>query len=230
MIFVSMTQDELLERTAQYQIQYSPSSARHRPRYSQIRLQPTHAYFNSNRPPPEERASQHPTVYPSRSQPEPPMSAHFQGFRVTTDFDERSDDEEDRELQEDAEGIEQSLHSQYSQYLDTEPLCSDDDDDEDTEDIPNHGEATYEQLQRALNRANVASRRLDAHTRNMRRRMTPSLIEPWTDGDQIPWNQGESTEVLKPHARFFIQRDKHMVSVKFDPPVYVSSIRYCGQV
>ena len=216
MIFVSMTQDDLLERTAQYRIQYMSGSSRHRPRQSQIRLQPTHAYFHSARTPLTERTlladladSQE---YHARNQPDPPLSARSQQFRITTDFDERSDEDEEGELDEDTEVIQQALNFQY---LDAEFLCSDD--DEDPEDLPNHGEASYEQLQRALNRANVASRRLDQHTLHMRRRMTPSLIEP-PERRPISPAVGESIEVLKPHARFFIERDKNMVSVKFDPP------------
>ena len=214
MIFVSMSQDELLERTAQYQIQYSPSH-RHRPRHSQIRLQPSHAYFNSVRSPFAERTFlADPTEYYSRGHSEQPLSARSQGFRVTTDFDDRSDDGEDPEWQDDLEAIEQALNFQY---VDAELLCSDDDEESDV-DIPGHVDASYEQPLRALNRLTAESRRLDLQTRSMRRRMTPSLIEP--TGREAAINQalGEPPEVLKPHARFFIQRDKNTVSIKFDPP------------
>src|SRR5205814_7904583 len=54
MIFVSMEDDNLLARTANYQFQYT--SRKHhrryrRPELGQIRLGPTHEYFNSVRPP-----------------------------------------------------------------------------------------------------------------------------------------------------------------------------------
>jgi hypothetical protein len=29
------------------------------------------------------------------------------------------------------------------------------------------------------------------------------------------------SNIMKPHARFFIEREKSMVSINFDPPVYV---------
>lgn len=51
MIFVSMERDDLLARTARYQIQYSPHRRRRRSPHGQIRLQPSHEYFNSVRPP-----------------------------------------------------------------------------------------------------------------------------------------------------------------------------------
>lgn len=214
MIFVSMSQDELLERTAQYQIQYSLTTNGRRPRHSQIRLQPSHAYFNSVRSPLGERTFlMDPREFFPRGQADA-VPIRSQGFRVTTDFDEGSEDSEDREYLEELDIAEQPPNLQY---LDAEMLCSDDDEDSEG-DIQGHGDESHEHLQRALNRANAASRRLDLQTRSMRRRMTPSLIEPEGRENAISQALGESREVLKPHARFFIQRDKDMVSIKFDPP------------
>ena len=60
--------------------------------------------------------------------------------------------------------------------------------------------------------------------RRSRRRANPSMIEiaaPSIDGNQN--NQDEkpsgSAEVLAPHARFFIDQHKSMISIKFDPLV-----------
>ncbi len=52
MIFVSSDDNDLLSRTAQYQIQYSPRRTRpRRNEFSQIRLQTSHEYFNAPRSP-----------------------------------------------------------------------------------------------------------------------------------------------------------------------------------
>ncbi|KAI9818542.1 MAG: hypothetical protein M1827_000601 [Pycnora praestabilis] len=57
--------------------------------------------------------------------------------------------------------------------------------------------------------------------RPSRRRM-PSRIEPTNPlaGDEVKEeNDGEGHDIMVPHARFFIEREKSMVSIKFDPPV-----------
>jgi hypothetical protein len=61
-----------------------------------------------------------------------------------------------------------------------------------------------------------------------RRRDTPDMqVHPGEqdDVDEPPADEtidaakGEESDVLKPHARFFIRRDKSSVSIEFDPPV-----------
>jgi hypothetical protein len=61
-----------------------------------------------------------------------------------------------------------------------------------------------------------------------RRQGQPSLIDPIPPppvGSGSGSGSGPSgaggAEVMKPHARFFIEREKSMVSIKFDPPPYV---------
>lgn len=56
--------------------------------------------------------------------------------------------------------------------------------------------------------------------RRSRRRAEPSRIEVV----MVPVNPGteakeRASEVLTPHAKFFIERERSVVSVKFDPPV-----------
>jgi hypothetical protein len=59
----------------------------------------------------------------------------------------------------------------------------------------------------------------DSSTRRYRRlRSCPREIKPvlpLQDGDELPSN------TLEPHARFFIERKRNVVSLKFDPPVSV---------
>jgi hypothetical protein len=115
MIFVSMDDDNLLARTANYQIQYTPRKHQHRyrrPEHGQIRLGPTHEYFSSVRSPLRSlaRTVVDPTYLQASSSSTnsniTPMTADFHpqvdtsdapplvpGFRVTMNFDDNSDDE-----------------------------------------------------------------------------------------------------------------------------------------
>ena len=56
------------------------------------------------------------------------------------------------------------------------------------------------------------------------RRATPSKLELTVDdgGEDAESEVRKRVDVLAPHARFFIEKDKSMVSVKFDPPVSVT--------
>ena len=57
-----------------------------------------------------------------------------------------------------------------------------------------------------------------------RQRATPRLIE-WVEkaaaADVKALSTGKAVEPLKPLTRFFIHKKKHVVTLKFDPPVYV---------
>jgi hypothetical protein len=116
MIFVSPDDNNLLSRTAQYQIQYSPRQPRsRRNEFSQIRLQASHEYFNSIRSPLRsiDRSTYLQNPFPPLRQPDnpaiTPMTADFSshsesrnnvpqqipGFHVTTRFDDIDSDSED---------------------------------------------------------------------------------------------------------------------------------------
>ncbi len=117
MIFVSSDDNNLLSRTAQYQIQYSPRRARsRRNEFSQIRLQSSHEHYNSSRSPLRsiDRSTYLQNPFPPMRQPEnsaiTPMTADFNGdyprdgcsvpqqipgFHVTTRFDDIDSDNED---------------------------------------------------------------------------------------------------------------------------------------
>jgi hypothetical protein len=121
MIFVSMDDDNLLARTENYQIQYTSRKHHHRyrrPEHGQIRLGPTHEYFNSVRSPLRSlaRTAVDPTyLQASSSSTNPsiiPMTADFHsqvdtsdapplvpGFRVTMNFDDNADEEDSSEPQ-----------------------------------------------------------------------------------------------------------------------------------
>jgi hypothetical protein len=302
MIFVSMDDDNLLARTAHYQIQYNSRKRHHRyrrPERGQIRLGPTHEYFNSVRSPLRSlaRAAVDPTyLQASSSSTNPtliPMAAeefHSQvdtsdaqplvpGFRVTMNFDANSDEEENSQPQ---HGPGSSGEAEYDQaeiehllalqdhytpnYLhhtsdENEHGASSDSDSSDDEqllEMLHSRDANYHRLSAAEQRAaNEAYLREFREWRRERRRdggdwRSEGGGEPMRNRRDVPshiqvaappinnssplnlavvatgHNSGDSTtksaptsEILAPHARFFIRRDKSSVSVKFDPPVLV---------
>jgi hypothetical protein len=121
MIFVSSDDNNLLSRTAQYQIQYSTRRTRsRRNEFSQIRLQSSHEYYNSLRSPLRsiDRSTYLQNPFPPLRQPQnsatTPMTADFNGdysrdrcsvpqqipgFHVTTRFDDIDSDSEDATAQ-----------------------------------------------------------------------------------------------------------------------------------
>jgi hypothetical protein len=303
MIFVSMDDDNLLARTANYQIQYTPRKHSHRyrrPEHGQIRLRPTHEYFNSVRSPLRSlaRTAVDPTYLeasgPFTNPNSTPMTGDFHtqvdtsdapplvpGFRVTMSFDDNSDDEGNSHPQHgpgssgdqeyDQAEIERLLalqdhytpsylHHTSDENEHGESSDSDSSDDEQLFEMLHSRDANYQRLsaveQRAANEAYMREfrewrreRRRDGGPwwseagrepiRN--RRNVPSHIQvaPAPIDNSSPLNlavaaagrtSGDSTstsaptaEILAPHARFFIRRDKSSVSVKFDPPMFVLS-------
>ncbi|KAJ5373660.1 hypothetical protein N7517_005666 [Penicillium concentricum] len=185
MVFVAMTSDELLARTAQYQIQYS--SGRYRRRGRRSGMQPSQEYLTGFRPPLQnlERTvlmSPHSAAVPHAA--EDPQAQ----FRITTEYDENNEDfGEDEDWR--SALLERSLAEQTE-----DPLS-------DTDESPSDEEGSSGRHQR---RPRVEYERLDALSRATEQRPV--------------------AEVLKPHARFFIEREKSMVTIKFDPPPYVPSV------
>lgn len=49
-----------------------------------------------------------------------------------------------------------------------------------------------------------------------RRRQVTNMVDPPT----VPENSS-SSQLLKPHSQFFLERAQSMVNIKFDPPPYV---------
>ena len=299
MIFVSMDDDNLLARTAHYQIQYAPRKHHHRyrrPEHGQIRLGPTHEYFNSVRSPLRSlaRTAVDPTyLQASSSYTNPnvtPMTADFHppadtsdapslvpGFRVTMNFDDNSDDDESAQNHQgrsasgdqeyDQADIERLLalqdhyapsyiHHTSDENENGESSDSDSSDDEQLLEMLHSRDANYHRLSAAEQRtANEAYMREFREWRRERRRdggdwwseaarepvrnrrTAPSQIQvaapPISNSSPLDLavagrnlaglasTAAAASDILAPHARFFIRRDKSSVSVKFDPPMYV---------
>ena len=124
------------------------------------------------------------------------------GFRVETSCDDPSADEEEPS----SAATLADLRSR-----DRLPQAYDPSTDEETEDS----------VERAMRRAGRSSVPL-GHRRS-RRRAAPSQIDveaPLSTGTG-DMNPAKLTEPLPPHAKFFVERDRSVVSIKFNPPVYV---------
>ena len=228
-----MTSEDLLSRTDRYQVRETISkrtlqsedvSARRPTSY------PLQRISNENRPPSRrrddtgERAIPPPVsnsrAYPAALDPQPtrnrlrPLSSfrHRRStpsvetipspdhpwFTITTDCDNHPSDEEEESsaatLADRQRRDQLSLAYEYSSSEDTE----------------------YENYRNwALNPP------LPSEQRGRRRRANPSRIEiakaPYTEADEETVER--DPDVLAPHARFFIEREKSMVTVGFDPPV-----------
>ena len=231
MIFVSMKSSELLSRTSQYQMRdpsppppndefeplISDDANENRP-LSRRRDSATHRTI----PPPisniAPRSVRHSTTSTATSTvfphidhgggndiaPVPRASTppEAPAFTVTASCNEPSSDEEEPSSA--ATLADRSRRDRLPQY--------DPSSDEDTEDG----------LERAIRRArNMGASSSHGHRRS-RRRAEPSRIEvvipPGVVGEKSV--DGETKDVLAPHAKFFIERERSVVSVKFDPPVY----------
>ena len=120
-------------------------------------------------------------------------------FNVTMDCDPRSDDEEDS-------SNEATLFDRRHRHV-LRPL-SDSSDDADSPPL-------------TLSASDQArSGRRSSHRRRNGRRTCPSLIEIEASPNGSQDNREKDVnDILAPHARFFIEKDKSMVSVRFDPPM-----------
>ncbi|KAI9881329.1 MAG: hypothetical protein M1830_003336 [Pleopsidium flavum] len=250
MVFVSMTSNDLLARTAQYQIHYtsSPSrtasgpSATHgrddpRPFTGRLSLHSRdhHPPSAANYPPPPIPRREY---HASWSSPQDTANIltnpiHLNGpaetnidadldsflnsdhnsptanlpsplpFTVVTDCDDKSGDEEE-------ESSAAILADRYRRDRIAATYSSDDDDEDGG-------------LSRLVNRHHRIMGPPTGGIRRSRRRATPSRIEPSmtqsADSHLNNENLPLPSEVMVPHARFFIERERSMVSMKFDPPV-----------
>lgn len=231
LIFVSMTSDDLLQRTSHYIFQESSPPSRPSTsasiddfygtaRSSMVqRLAADGTIRESNENRPLSRRADSPT---SRAIPPPISNSRFPqapdgssprdqisedlappryilspslDFIVTTNYDDHSGDEEE-------ESSPAVLADRYSRdLLPSSSYSSSEDDGQDPVD------------RWASNRPRTAG--VPTGLRLSRRRATPSRIV-------CAAPEVEEVDVLEPHASFFIERKKSMVSIRFEPPMYVS--------
>lgn len=201
MVFVSMTSDDLLARTAQYQIQYSPP--RHR-RGSNAELPPIlsirhnidgsmttaqarvrRLYDIAVQDAECDRTAQIPSDFMTNAPP----------FQVTTECS-------------DSEGEEQSAQPSRQHTL-HRIMGIRFEDSESSDDEWHEEESLFAGVR---------------HSPGPRRRETASNItlSEAAEASQVATQEAVKAvggELMAPHARFFIERDKTKCTVKFDPPV-----------
>lgn len=205
MVFVAMTSDELLARTAQYQIQYS--NPRQRRRFRRSGLPPSQEYLSGFRPPLqnlERTVLMGPNSHSVSDSSEDPQ-AHF---RITTEYDENSEDNaypEPDDMTADFDATQEPTQRYMS----------------DTDETPSEEEDEMNGFHLRRTQSRRPRRGAFGRYPDQRVRREPSLVHP------NPPESSHSAEVLKPHARFFIEREKSMVTIKFDPPPYVSRQQSC---
>ncbi|OTB07196.1 hypothetical protein M426DRAFT_318221 [Hypoxylon sp. CI-4A] len=204
MVFVSMTSDHLLTRTAQYQIQYSNARSSPRQRGSQP-LAPilsvrhnedgstmTHAQIRARRLyniglDDEDDGNARVAQIPTEFNVAPPP------FQVTT---ECSDDEMDDPIP--------RRDWRAPNRIGSLPFESGTSDEEDDNFNDNSLSESYQRL------------------RSRRRNRSSTSLEEAVDAAQVATQEAVRAvggELMVPHARFFIERNKSKCTIKFDPPV-----------
>ena len=236
MIFVSMDAEDLLSRTARYQIREASPPCRSASSSPLRSIQPSPSSgfpdsFNDNRPPSrrtndgvvrnipspisdsrpyarQPRAASVPRISNQGAGVEFPLPSadddrihlletaslptHFP-FVVSTTCDDYSGDEEE-------ESSAASLADRSRRDRMPPPYESSDD----TEDGFNRWVESHARLMG-----------FPTSHRRSRRRAAPSRIEI----TESPAIENEPAKLLMPHATFFIEKEKSMISIKFDPPM-----------
>lgn len=235
LIFISMTSDDLLEKTARYQVrEASPPHVLSSENYMQTERPPLPLGIaresNENRPPSRRMewvdGAAARTVPPPISDqslysgnlslrrlssfqpdnnPSPPRRASFLPNPVSFTVTTDCDDHSGDEEEESSAAI-------LADRLRREHLH------------PNYGSSDGDtedgDLDHWVNRALALG--LNPSRRRSRRRANPSTIEiaePPSDENQDEEEGEPGVDVLAPHARFFIEMHKSQVNIKFDPPV-----------
>lgn len=213
MVFVSMAYDDVLARTAAFKV-LRPSPRRSN-RSRRTGLQPSEEYLNAFRTPLQtlERAVFGNTDSPSDSDSDirtiagPDAPDPMAEFQVTTEYDGASDNDDgcDMDDEDDADDVDGS-----------------ESDESETERGIVSDEATfYRRRDEMLQRIEAVEWSYEMEQRGLeRRRRIPNRAELAASSappESRPLGPS-SPPVLKPHARFSIERAKSMVSIKFDPP------------
>ncbi|KOS19063.1 hypothetical protein ESCO_001347 [Escovopsis weberi] len=233
MVFIAMEQDDMLSRTAQYQIQYgqpsqsrSPSgrggsggpgsgddrssgrhiiSIRHHDDGSTSTTRARRSWINRADEDDENRVPQMPREF-AANQPE---------FRVTT---ECSDDEEDEAAY---AGSRPFRRPPNIGYLPFENQDSDPEDIPDpfSSDDPADDILLHHSRRQALHRARYEQRERDRHRERDAQMSLADAYDAHANATQEAMRAVGGSSLLVPHARFFIEKKKSKCTIRFDPPV-----------
>jgi hypothetical protein len=209
-VFISMTSDDLLTRTAQYQIQYTPARNRRSASERANELPPIMSIRHNGDGSMTTAQARARRLYDIGLQDEdcdyrtaqipPDFTANAPPFQVTT---ECSDSEEE-------ESPQRSRHRSIHRLM---GLRFEDSDSSDEEGNDRDPDGWHENYILGMGRSP-----------RIRRRETASNITlaEAAEASQIATQEAVRAvggELMAPHARFFIERDKSKCTVKFDPPV-----------
>lgn len=231
MVFVSMTSDDLLARTAQDQAYFSGSRRRRRYRRG---TQPSQEYLNSYRSPLQSLQRDSDTV-PFHASASDPIA----GFRVTTAYDDdfdasqphqpnepqQNNNNNDNNNREESPSFEEIERLQMGQ-LEDDMACSDS--DESGSDSTSDWDVSTSQFDAFYRHNRTMQSRLRAsrrHQQQQRQRQVPSsFVDPPASAPaEADAFAQQHNGLLKPHAQFYIERAQSMVNIKFDPPPYVQT-------
>lgn len=202
MVFVSMTSDDLLTRTAQYQIQYSPSRTRGSRSESHPELPPIMSIRHSHEASAQARVGR---LYDIGVQDEkcnfrtaqipPVFTSHAEPFHVTIECSDSEDDETRR-----------SSYTRSRRSV-LEPYDPSDSSDSETNEHYLMGGGRSGTRSGGIRRRETASNITLAEAAEASQIATQEAI------------QAVGGEMMVPHARFFIERDKSKCKIRFEPPV-----------
>ncbi|KAL2852882.1 hypothetical protein BJY01DRAFT_81989 [Aspergillus pseudoustus] len=233
MVFISMSSDELLARTAQYQIQYSGSHSRHR-RHRRSGMQPSQEYLNSYRTPLQTLDREALAGFDSTSESDTDTSENTHGspshetdlpgeFQVTMEYDERPGSNEHERPGSDSSSRPTSQITRLERMAADDFLCSETEDTSEDDDTSETN--SFNSRRRELQRQVRAMRRQYAMEQDEvpRSRHIPNITQPIPPNAPSapragPSSRPRNVELMKPLAQFFIKRPKSSVSLKFDPP------------
>lgn len=207
MVFVSMTSDDLLARTARYQIQYSPKrSGRLSSEERTNEIHPMSIRHNGDGTIQQFRSVRQQTLNEEDDDRQAQIPSEFAvlnsaNYNVITECSDDEDDDED-----DFSSPHRIRYRTRSRY------------DDDTPDDGHDYEAAWHRLNSRIESDLRTSRQGSA------RRETPSQITlaEAAEASQIATQEAIKAvggELMSAHARFFIEKNKSKCTIKFDPPI-----------
>ncbi|EEP79538.1 predicted protein [Uncinocarpus reesii 1704] len=225
MVFVSMVSDEVLSRTARYHMFYSCRPLQPQPlrnswqSHSQRYLTALRASLSS----PQRTVLVHPAQVSSYENSSIISTDHNRGsrqsspdFRVTLEQDDKSDDGSTADQQSENSAV--NAEGVYENFIEALYPADDGTDTSDGE-LSDMSDHLLGEIRRVVRHSMGA----DPNDMGIRSRFLSSTVglpaEPYTNEPEETSQNPAPEEILSPHARFFIRKDKSAVSIKFDPPV-----------
>jgi hypothetical protein len=210
-VFVSMTSDDLLTRTAQYQIQYSPPRQRRSASQRSNELPPIVSIRHHDDGTMTTAQARARRLYDIGLQDE---DCDYRTAQIPADFTENAPPFQVTTECSDSEGDEENP-TQSSRHRTLHRVMGLRFEDSDSSDEENPGQSSpwHEDYLLGMGRPP-----------HLRRRETASNITlaEAAEASQLATQEAVRAvggELMAPHARFFIERDKSKCTVKFDPPV-----------